>query len=60
MNLPNETTYPIEADHISMCKFRSSLSNNYEIISGYLIEMVARAEGALDKREPPAVVIGLR
>ena len=39
MNLPNETVKPIEADHISMCKFRSSSSHQYEYVVASIIEL---------------------
>lgn len=45
----------MEANHVSMCKFRSAQTNKYEAVSDYVIRLVESAKGNLEQREPSAV-----
>ncbi|KAK3638983.1 hypothetical protein LTR56_012706 [Elasticomyces elasticus] len=49
LHLPNEEPIPIEANHISMCKVRSSGSNMYEMLSDCIDRLVESARGDIEQ-----------
>lgn len=50
LDIENESTFTIQADHSDMCKFASKTDNGYRKISGAIKEQVDDATTVLELR----------
>lgn len=40
LQIPKERAIPVEADHRNICRFSSSMNQNYKLVGGYVVRLV--------------------